>query len=192
MEKYFELVVIGGGPAGITLAKKLGKIFHMAVIRPEPHSMIYCAMPYAVEGIIQKEKTYKKDSLVTDAEAELVIDAVESVDEKAKKLKLVSGGLIYYEKLIIASGAESYIPDIPGNGLKGIYTFKTQADLEKLIAVKSGIKKAVVVGAGAIGIELAQALVSIGVETHLVEMAGSILPNTVSYTHLTLPTKRIV
>ena len=44
LERY-ELVVIGGGPVGITLAKKLGGKFKMAVIRPEDHSMIYCVMP---------------------------------------------------------------------------------------------------------------------------------------------------
>jgi NADPH-dependent 2,4-dienoyl-CoA reductase/sulfur reductase-like enzyme len=50
MEKY-EIVVIGGGPAGVSLAKVLGKTSKMAIIRPEDYSMIYCALPYAIEGL---------------------------------------------------------------------------------------------------------------------------------------------
>ena len=71
MEK-FEIAVIGGGPAGITLAKLLGQSYKMAVIRPEDHSMIYCAMPYAIEGLIDNDKTVKSDSHVTDAGAKLI------------------------------------------------------------------------------------------------------------------------
>ena len=47
MTKY-DIAVIGGGPAGITLAKMLGKKKKIVIIRPETHSMIYCAMPYAI------------------------------------------------------------------------------------------------------------------------------------------------
>jgi thioredoxin reductase len=51
MKKY-DIVIIGGGPAGITLAKMLGHVRKMAIVRPEDHSMIYCAMPYAIEGLL--------------------------------------------------------------------------------------------------------------------------------------------
>jgi NADPH-dependent 2,4-dienoyl-CoA reductase/sulfur reductase-like enzyme len=72
MESY-ELIVIGGGPAGITLAKKLGSKMNMAVIRPEDYSMIYCAMPYVIEELIPIEKTFKKDELVADSETGIII-----------------------------------------------------------------------------------------------------------------------
>ena len=84
MEKY-DIVVIGGGPAGITLSKILGKKFKMAVIRPEDHSMIYCAMPYAIEGLMPAEKTFKKDELVINSGAELIRAKAEKVDFSKKK-----------------------------------------------------------------------------------------------------------
>ncbi len=65
----FDLLIIGGGPAGITLAKELGHKEKVGVIRPEDHSLIYCAMPYVIEKILPIEKTHKKDALVTDAGA---------------------------------------------------------------------------------------------------------------------------
>jgi len=77
MENRYELVVIGGGPAGVTLAKRLGKKYKMAVIRPEDFSMIYCAMPYVIEDTIEMQKCLKKDALVTEAGAVLIRDEVQ-------------------------------------------------------------------------------------------------------------------
>ena len=176
MEKY-EIVVIGGGPAGVTLSKMLGKKFKMAVIRPENYSMIYCALPYAIEGLIENEKTFKPDSLVTDEGVDLIRDKVVKINND-KTLELEKGVQISYDKLIIATGAIPFIPPIPGSELEGIRGFKTEDDLlwiEEKIA--KDINDAVVVGAGAIGIELAQALAFKGINVHLVDMEDSILPN---------------
>lgn len=179
MEK-FEIVVIGGGPAGITLAKMLGQSCKMAVIRPEDHSMIYCAMPYVIEGLVDMEKTYKSDTLVTDAGARLIRNTVTKVDFEEKTLIFIDGTRIAYEKLVIATGAVPFIPPIPGYDLDGVGVFKMQDDLSwvKKI-VDKGLKRAVVVGAGAIGIELAQAFSYRKVAVDLVDMGNSILPNLV-------------
>ncbi len=180
MTKY-EILIIGGGPAGITIAKNLGNSKKVGVIRPEDYSMIYCAMPYAIEKIIPFEKTFKKDELVTDAGADLIRDSAVEVSFDEKTVVLGSGDKIQYDTLIIATGADPILPPIDGVNLKGVYTFKTQTDLmaiEKELK-DNKIEKAVVVGAGAIGIELAQALNHVGVVCHLVDMAKTVLPNLV-------------
>lgn len=177
MEKY-DIAVIGGGPAGITLAKMLGGRSRMAVIRPEDHSMIYCAMPYAIEGLIEEGKTLKKDSLVTDAGAELIRTSVTGVDFEGKVVTLSDSSQIRYDKLVIATGATPFIPPIPGKDLNGVTGFKTRADLNRINgSIDSGLSKAVVVGAGAIGIELALAVKARGVEIDLVDIEKSVLPN---------------
>ena len=177
MEKY-DIAVIGGGPAGITLAKMLGGRSRMAVIRPEDHSMIYCAMPYAIEGLIEEGKTLKKDSLVTDAGAELIRTSVTGVDFEGKVVTLSDSSQIRYDKLVIATGATPFIPPIPGKDLNGVTGFKTRADLNRINgSIDSGLSKAVVVGAGAIGIELALAVKARGVEVDLVDIEKSVLPN---------------
>ncbi len=179
MNKY-EIAVIGGGPAAITLAKMVGRKKKIAIIRPEDHSMIYCAMPYAIEGLIDIGKTLKKDEIVTDSGAVLIRDRVDKIDFREKKLILSDSSEIIYEKLVIATGAEPIIPPVPGVSLKGVTGFKTEKDLTVIQStIASGLKKAVVVGAGAIGIELAQALKEAGLAVDLVDMGSSILPNLV-------------
>ncbi len=176
----YEIAVIGGGPAAITLAKILGKKKRIAVIRPEDHSMIYCAMPYAIEGLISVEKTLKKDTLVTDAGADLIRAVVEQIDLENKRLLLSDSRTITYEKLVLATGAEPFIPPIPGTALMGVTGFKTENDLSAIKKfITMGLKKAVVVGAGAIGIELAQALKESGLQVDLVDLGSSVLPNLV-------------
>ncbi|RKY53859.1 MAG: FAD-dependent pyridine nucleotide-disulfide oxidoreductase, partial [Candidatus Neomarinimicrobiota bacterium] len=172
MEKY-DIVVIGGGPSGVSLSKLLGNKFKMAVIRPENYSMIYCALPYAIEGLIENEKTFKSDSLVTDAGAKLIHDKVIKVNIGDKSLDLEKGSSIAYDKLIIATGTVPFIPPIPGHNLNGVTGFKTEDDLLWMENKIKDINDAVVVGAGAIGVELAQALAFKGINVHLVDVADS-------------------
>ncbi len=179
MTKY-ELIVIGGGPAGVTLAKMVGKKKKMAIIRPEDYSMIYCAMPYAVEGLFPIEKTFKKDELVTDSGADLIRSTVTNVDFDGKVIKLENGKELAYEDLVIATGATPFIPPIKGADLKGVTGFKTEVDMREIMQyIDEGIKNVIVVGAGAIGIELSLSLKKRGLNVHLVDMASSLLPNMV-------------
>ena len=173
-----RIVVIGGGPAAITLAKNLGDSYSLTVIRPEDHSMIYCAMPYAIEGLLPAEKTLKADSLVSDTGAQLLRDRVETVDFDAKKISTRSGQVLAYDKLVIATGADPVLPPITGVNLEGVTVFKREEEMYRIAdMVDKGIEEAVVVGAGAIGVELAQALAARNVKTTLVDMAGSVLSN---------------
>lgn len=174
----FDIIVIGGGPAAITISKNIQKKKSVAVIRPEDHSMIYCAMPYAIEGVLALEKTLKDDKTVTDEGSTLIRDFVKHVNFDQKVVETEKGDTYQYEELIIATGADPILPPIEGSHLEGIMTFKTEDDLKRVIGlVDEKLTEAVVIGAGAIGIELAQALKHVGVKTYLVDMFPTILPN---------------
>lgn len=176
--KHYDVVVIGGGPAGITLAKLLGRKKRLAVVRPENFSMVYCAMPYVVEGILPIEKTFKKDDLVLDVGADLIRSAARSIDFEARVVTLDDSTQVAYEELVLATGAVPFMPPVPGIDLVGVLGFKTEDDMRAINArVENGATGAVVVGAGAIGVELAQALRHQGLDVHLVDLFDTILPN---------------
>ena len=179
-EIHTEVMVIGGGPAGITFCRNLKKLkpeTDVIVLRPEKHSMVYCAIPYALEGLFKPEKTFKRDELVTGTGAKLIQQAAKEVDLKARRVTDEAGDVYTADVLFIATGANNFIPPIPGADAANIYTVKTQEDMERLIGrIEGGSGHAVVIGAGAIGIEQAQAYRSRGLQVDLVDMAPRVLP----------------
>ncbi len=190
--KKAEVLIIGGGPAAITVVKNLAGKKQVTVIRPEDHSMIYCAMPYAIEGLLGVEKTLKEDKLVTESGAVLVRDKVESVDFVNQNVTTQKGDFYGYETLIVATGADPILPPIEGVALDGVMTFKTEDDLQCVLAqVQDTLQEVVVVGAGAIGIELAQALHQQKIKTHLVDMFPHILPNMLDEDMVGEPQKKL-
>jgi len=178
-----DVVVIGGGPAGITFSRKLKKLkpeADITMFRPEAYSMVYCAIPYAIEGLFDPAKVFKRDELVTDVGVELIRSSVSSVNLEMKQIVDEAGDTYSYQTLFIAMGASPVCPPIPGADAANVFTVKTGQDMSGIIEkVKEGAKRAIVVGAGAIGIEQAQAYQARGIETWLIDMAAHALPNMV-------------
>jgi len=82
-----------------------------------------------------------------------------------------------YDKLVLSPGAEPIRPPLPGIGGKGIFTLRNVADTDyiKAYVQQEQVKKAVVIGAGFIGLEMAENLHSLGMDVTIVEMAGQVL-----------------
>lgn len=178
-----SVLVIGGGPAGITFSRNLKKLqpdAEISMFRPEQYSMVYCAIPYAIEGLFEPSKVFKKDELVTEMGVELIRQSVQSVDLRSKLVVDDAGNSYEYDKLFIATGASPVLPPVGGADASNVFTVKTGNDMAGIIEkVDAGAEKAIVVGAGAIGIEQAQAYSERGIETWLIDMAGNVLPSMV-------------
>jgi NADPH-dependent 2,4-dienoyl-CoA reductase/sulfur reductase-like enzyme len=176
-----EILVIGGGPAGITFSAKVKKLNpdrSITLLRSEEHSMVYCAIPYAIEGLFQPEKVFKRDALVTDIGVRLVKRKVVSVDLHAKRVVDDAGEEYTANIFFLATGASPLRPSLKGAHAENVYTVKTQQDMEALIAkLAAGARRAVVVGAGAIGIEQATAYQARGLDTYLIDMASRVVPS---------------
>ena len=93
-----------------------------------------------------------------------------------------------YDRLVIATGAEPIVPDMPGAGLPGVFCMRTPDDAVGLLSyVKAnGCRRAAVVGASFIGLETAENLMAQGLSVTVIDAAPQVMP--VSYTHL-LPRK---
>ena len=107
--------------------------------------------------------------------------SVEAIDRTAKKIRVrdLASGREYeetYDKLILAPGAAPLRPSIPGSDLPGIFTLRNLQDVDRIKErVSQGVKQAVVVGAGFIGLEMVENFVKRGITTTLVEKNGQVL-----------------
>ncbi|WP_370978846.1 nitrite reductase large subunit NirB [Agaribacterium sp. ZY112] len=102
-------------------------------------------------------------------------DKVVSLDAAAKKVVTESGREEAYDKLILATGSFPFVPPIPGKDQEHCLVYRTIEDLEAITASAKQSKKGVVVGGGLLGLEAANALQNLGLETHVVEFAPRLM-----------------
>lgn len=185
-----KLVIVGGvagGASAAARARRLSEDAEIIVFERGPDvSFANCGLPYHIGGeIAQREKL-----LITTPErlhARFNLDvrvrsSVESIDRQRKQVRVrnLATGEEYnesYDKLILAPGAAPIRPAIPGIDLAGVYTLRNLEDMDRILrALHSGVQQAVVVGAGFIGLELAENFVRRGIHTSLLELQDQVLP----------------
>lgn len=99
---------------------------------------------------------------------------IESIDSASKTVAADDGQTYGYDKLLLAVGGRAIVPKIPGVDKEGISPLKTMADAERVLNMKG--KKAVVIGAGSIGVEASISLMRRGIQVTLMEQLGQVLP----------------
>ena len=182
-----KVVIIGGVAAGTKTAAKLKRErpLDQVALYTKGSAISYagCGLPYYVGGVIQSEdalivNTPQKFSALTGVEVTTDCEIV-SVDPQGHSITARNGDTISYDKLVIAAGAEPVIPPVEGTQLQGVFGVRTPQDA---IAIRSyieqsGCRRAVVVGGGFIGLEMAENLRKQGLTVSLMDMAPQLLPN---------------
>lgn len=186
-----KVLIIGGVAAGTKTAAKVKREDPMAqvtlVTKSADVSYAGCGLPYYVGDVIHDKaslivNTPQSFSELTGVEVVTLTEAV-AVDRAGKSVtvkNVVSGEMsaYTYDKLVIATGASPVTPPVEGVDLEGVYYMRTPADAiavrEKVDSGK--VKRAVVVGAGFIGLEVAENLAARGVMVSVIDMAPQILP----------------
>ncbi len=177
-----KLIVIGGGTAGTPVAshvRKKAPDMDITVFTKDKH-LAYspCGIPFVLSGkissfeeLIMHDFQYYKDQCI-----DVQINAeVTAIDLNSKSI-IANGKKFYYDKLVIATGSLPLIPQIPGTDKKGVYTLRNLDDGQKVKEAMNNAEKAVIVGAGPIGLEIATAFIKVGIDTTVVEKAPYVLP----------------
>lgn len=171
-----RIVIIGLGTGGLYVSRTASRIDRNAeitIVERRDYDMFSpCGLPYALEGKVESFEDLKHVVPTTRRLSKLLSHEVLSIDTQDKKLEvknLKTGEASWreYDSLVIATGSRPIILPIPGaNELlgRGVYVFTNPEEAQELKEAALESKKAVVVGGGAIGLEIAFALKELGLE----------------------------
>lgn len=135
------------------------------------------ALSSYVEGITAQQLTLP----AVDVDLRLGDPATE-LDRVARVVRTAAGRELHYDALVMATGSTPYVPPVAGADLPGCFVYRTLDDLDAITAAaraavgRAGTPSAVVVGGGLLGLEAARALRSLGLSSHVVELAPRLMP----------------
>jgi NADPH-dependent 2,4-dienoyl-CoA reductase/sulfur reductase-like enzyme len=185
-----RLVVVGAVAAGTSAAAKAKRTnpdLEVTLLERDEHiSYGACGIPYFIAGAIPNQ-----DALIARTPAEFGKQGIDvrirhevlAVETAAKRLRVADheSGRDYalpYDSLIIATGAESFRPPVPGLDLAGVFTLRTLSDgLAIQEALRHKSPSTVIIGGGYIGLEMAEAFRALGLPVTVVEMAPQLMVN---------------
>ncbi|SHO60502.1 NAD(P)/FAD-dependent oxidoreductase [Algoriphagus zhangzhouensis] len=158
-----HILIIGNGIAGVTLARHIRKrdssVKITLVSGESKYFFSRTALMYVFMGHMKFEHTQPYENFFWEKNRiDLKEGWVQSVDFDEKSLKLQSGESLFYDQLVIASGSKPNKFGWPGQDLKGVQGLYSKQDLELMEENTKEVKRAVIVGGGLIGIEMAEML----------------------------------
>ncbi len=185
-----KILIIGGVAAGATSAARMRRLDEDAQIilfeKGEHVSFANCGLPYYIGGVIE-DRASLLVSTKEDIEGKYHVDVrlmseVIRIDKESNKVivKNHDDGSEYeesYDALVISTGSTPIVPPLKGIDSDNVFTLWNMHDTDNVYEFiqKNNPKKAVVVGGGFIGVEMAENLVDRGIEVSLVEMADQIM-----------------
>jgi len=185
-----KYVIIGAVAGGASAAARLRRNDELAEIvifeKGEYISYANCGLPYYIGNVItNRNALFVQTAASFNKRFNIDVRTLTEVISINRTTKTISAknqttGEVYeetYDKLVLSPGAEPIRPPLPGIGGKGIFTLRNVADTDyiKAYVQQEQVKKAVVIGAGFIGLEMAENLHSLGMDVTIVEMAGQVL-----------------
>ena len=181
-----KIVVIGGVAAGMSMASKLKRL------KPDFDIEVYekgidlsygaCGMPYYLSGIIdtaEKLVARTKDEFEASGIKVFTEHEVTGVDPAAKTIQGMHHGQAFeapYDQLVIATGASAIHLPLENHTLKGIYPLNSLQDAKDLKAALKNAHTIAIIGAGFIGMEVAENMVHLQKDVHMIERLSQVLP----------------
>lgn len=182
-----KLIVAGNGMVGNhfvmqAIEKKLHETFEIHVFSEEAYPA-YDRVQLSSYFETRNADTLNLVTLSDYENAGIILhlsEAVEYLDNENKTVTTCKIGstekvIHSYDTLVLATGSYPFVPPVPGNDNDNCFVYRTIDDLDAMIAAAEGKKKGVIVGGGLLGLEGANALMNLGLETHVVEFAPQLM-----------------
>jgi len=179
--KNVKYLIIGNSAGGIGAAEAIRWVDatgSITIISDEPYPAY--SRPLIAEHIFERrplEKMlfrtpdfYEKNHIFT-----LFGKTATALDTKNHTVKLADGTVMAWEKLLLATGGEPILPPMAGTNAKGVFTFTTLTDADRILEYLQPGQRAVVIGGGLIGLSITDALIKCGISVTIVEMKDRIL-----------------
>lgn len=185
--KYLVIGAVAGGASAAARLRRLDEHAEIVIFEKGAHiSYANCGLPYYIGDVI-KDRNALFVQTAASFHQRFNIDVrtlteVVAMDPAAKTVTAVHlpSGKEYeetYDKLVLSPGAEPMRPPLPGISSEGIFTLRnvTDTDYIKAFVQQNHVRKAVVIGAGFIGLEMAESLHGLGMDVTVIEMGEQIL-----------------
>lgn len=191
--KKMKLVVIGNGMAGIRTVEELLKIapdfYDITVFGDEPHtnynrimlSPVLAGEQTVNEIILNSREWYAENNITLHTGKR-----VNKIDRTRRIAYAEDGTSAEYDRLLIATGSKPFMLPIPGNNLPGVLAYRDIADTEGMIEAAAKYKRAVVIGAGLLGLEAANGLLLRGMDVTVVHINEWIMERQLDKTAATM------
>ncbi len=170
-----KIVIVGGGAAGFAAAEMLrregfsGAITMLSNDGAAPVDRPNLSKDYLAGSAPDDWMPLRPDNYYVDNEIDLRLETeVAAIDPKGRRVRLANGDTVPFDRLLLATGAEPVRLDVPGAGQPHVHTLRSFADSRAIIAGAADARRALVIGASFIGLEVAASLRARGLEVHVV------------------------
>jgi len=176
-----KYLIIGNSAAAIGAIEGIRKVDRdnpITLISDEPyHTYSRPLISYYLMGkVTEKNMLYRKEDFYEKNKVEAILGIkATQVDTEKNQVVLEDGRTLAYDKLLIATGGTPFIPYMEGLDKENVFSFLKLDDIKAIIEALAAAKKAVIVGAGLIGLKAAEGLVQSGVDVTVVELANRVL-----------------
>ncbi len=177
-----EHVIVGGGVAGTAAAEQIRKHDPGAVltlITTEPYPLYSrVLLPEYLAGTMKESRLFiRKPEWYEQQRIHLRSGvSVESVKPAESRVLTSAGDSVGFDRLLLATGGVSFVPQVPGKEYKGVFTLRTLDDTKAIMAYIRHHKRTVVLGGGVLGLEAGYGLLRAGNEVSVVEYFPRLLP----------------
>jgi NADPH-dependent 2,4-dienoyl-CoA reductase/sulfur reductase-like enzyme/nitrite reductase/ring-hydroxylating ferredoxin subunit len=170
-----RIVIIGGGAAGFAAAEMLrrqhfeGSIVMLSDDDASPVDRPNLSKDYLAGNAPEEWVPLRGDAFYAEQHIDLRLKtSVTGIDVRNREVSLAGGSRVAYDRLLLATGAEPVRLPLPGMDLPHVYTLRTLRDCRAIIARAATARRAVVMGASFIGLEVAASLRARNIEVHVV------------------------